>query len=672
MTLQYRLAGTLLTGRVQLISPDGQSGTEGLTTVAEQGELGVGGVRIEDPSGTLTFNGYATFTVDETDCDPTRIWTGYVLARAIKRDKTDANSAARIYDCDLIDQNALLHFRVLRSNAAKRPAETDVARVAWLLTSEALSGLVYDRGLVSTANAGSFLEADCRRTYADDVIRQLAPSSVKNFFTYYDTATGTPALWYGKMTSTAWASLLTIRNDGAHDNDSVFAPTVDATLNREPHDVYSGVSYGWRGDPIYVTSAATEAAFIRRDAVYDTDRIGRLATAQQASKDWLNVRSGESDRISVSIVVKSSRVNWVYAGQRIQVLFTHLPGFTTLTWTRVLRRTVKPLSPAGGGSPAHYEIQMELWVPPTPAADATVYVAECPEIVQSSIQPYSGAGFPTTTLPAAPVVGDILFAIVARRGPFVDATALTPSLPTGGTDKPFTAFGAQVNTPDSTISALVMGWRVADGTEQVLDWDQYSQQHVALYEIRGLASDPSILATVLRADEQGAATSYPLGSFGSTGSLDFLAYIWNQDFVDTDNFSLGAGWTTVYSDSSDSGRPYVEMGTASGALSATATGSVSVAWGGFAVALTSAGCGTNPLPLAGEAIDYETSPTTPDGTTTLYSTTYPYKDGTLNVYVDGIRLVDADVTETDPVAGTYTLAFAPESDEQVETSYEAR
>ena len=157
MTIQYRLGGTLLTGRVELISPDGRQGTDGLTTVAEQGELGIAGVRIEDPTGSLTFNGYATFTVDETECDPTRIWTGFVLERTVTRGDTDANSAARIYDCDLIDQNALLHFRVLRSNDAKRPAETDVARVQWLLTSEALANVVYDRGLVSTANPGSYL-----------------------------------------------------------------------------------------------------------------------------------------------------------------------------------------------------------------------------------------------------------------------------------------------------------------------------------------------------------------------------------------------------------------------------------------------------------------------------------------------------------------------------------
>ena len=53
MSVEYRLNGTLLTNRVELVTADGFS------TAAEQGVLGTGGVRIIDPAGSLTFKGFA-------------------------------------------------------------------------------------------------------------------------------------------------------------------------------------------------------------------------------------------------------------------------------------------------------------------------------------------------------------------------------------------------------------------------------------------------------------------------------------------------------------------------------------------------------------------------------------------------------------------------------------
>src|SRR4029079_8953763 len=47
-----------------------------------------------------------------------------------------------------------------------------------------------------------------------------------------------------------------------------------------------------------------------------------------------------------------------------------------------------------------------------------------------------------------------------------------------------------------------------------------------------------------------------------------------------------------------------------------------------------------------------------DGTTVLFTTRFPYTPGSLEVFVDGVQIT-AGLTETDPVAGTFTLDFAP-------------
>lgn len=66
-------------------------------------------------------------------------------------------------------------------------------------------------------------------------------------------------------------------------------------------------------------------------------------------------------------------------------------------------------------------------------------------------------------------------------------------------------------------------------------------------------------------------------------------------------------------------------------------------------------------PIQGEQV------ATGDGTTTTFTTDYPYTPLSLEVEVDGVR-VGAD--ETDPAAGSFTLSFAPEDGEQIVVTYQ--
>jgi len=641
VTITYKINGVTLTNRVRLMEEG-----EGFVTAAERGTVATGGVLIDDDDATLTINGWQSFTVDDDEAFPySRVFTGFIVERNIGRNARYRTSTARVHDCAILDVNSYLHLHVIRANAGKRAAETDVARVAWLLTSEALSSLVYDRGLVSTANAGTYLESDTRRRFADDVMGELAPSAVKNFFVYQDNATASPALFYGRDTLSAYASTLRISNVASDvDNVVTFAPSIDATMQRQPNDWYGGVSYGWRGDPIYVQSATTIAAMgILRDAVYDTDRVGLLATAQQTSKDWLNVRATEADFITVSLIVPSARINDIYAGQRIQVKFSHIPGYSSFTWTRVRRRAVKPVAPQ------FWEMRLELWVPAVPVSDAAI--TQTPTIVQSVSARNGDAGNLTLTLPSAVTAGSLLV-IVARKRNSNGSGGLPTYLTVntlGGRVVSFTVaatadiLAGDILGPDR----LNIMYVVAVGDEQTLVGGANKLQFT-YYEIAG-ASVTGLQTLAL--SSQTASTSKSLGSFASASNLQIGGYMWD-DPASLDQ-TVGSGWTQ------DNQTNDVTTGGHPGSLAMHATTKPTVAisggsyeWGGAAIAFAG-DLVAAPQPVTdwiSESLGYG------NGTKTAWTTTWPFDDGSLTVFVDRLDQTSA-ATITSAAAGTFTLAF---------------
>lgn len=121
------------------------------TTSALSGTISFSGVPMDDPSGDLTIQGLKGFIGEETACSLTRTFTGYVDTRTFNRGRPSHRLAAsRLQTVQLVDVNAVAGFRVLKGLEAKRPAETDVERVAWLLGTDEFGVYVQDLGFVST------------------------------------------------------------------------------------------------------------------------------------------------------------------------------------------------------------------------------------------------------------------------------------------------------------------------------------------------------------------------------------------------------------------------------------------------------------------------------------------------------------------------------------------
>lgn len=335
----YGSTGDLNTDRIRL----GQGFS--LTEAAENGVLAMSRVRVDDPAGNLTIVGHHSFRAIETACSEPSLFRGYFADRTVKRADSMLTGAARLWDCTVYDLNAALQFEVILGTTGQRPAETDTQRLAWLLASAFLGPISSDDSAVF--GAGDELDKqDYRGMTAADVLSDCAQASGCNYFIAWDETIGSPVLHYYLPTRAFNSSTLKISNVLTDvDMSTVFAPDLDADLTRDPSLVYSGVYYRY-GDrasaAVYETNATVLAAIgHKRETAEDDPSLSSAAKATRKANVWLSEAETETDVISCTLhKVSPAQVNLIRAGQRIQVKFTHLPGYSSYTWVRVQRRTV--------------------------------------------------------------------------------------------------------------------------------------------------------------------------------------------------------------------------------------------------------------------------------------------------------------------------------------------
>lgn len=351
------------------------------TEAAESGVLAMSQIRIDDPTSALTIVGHRAFRAIETACSFDSLFRGYFADRTYGRGDSLLTGAARIIDGTVYDLNGALQFEIIRGAGSKRPAETDTARLAWLLGTSFIGPLSSDSSNVFGAGV-DLDKADYRGQTAADVLNDCAQVSGYNYFVAWDDALNAPVLHYYVPTRNHFNSTIKISNLLADvDGSTVYAPDKDAKLSKDPSRVYSGVYYQY-GDrefaAEYVTSGTvlTNIGHKRETAVQDMS-VKTAAKATAKGNTYLSEAATELDVIQVVLhKVRPQDVNLIRAGHRIQVKFTHLPGYTSYTWMRVQRRTVQQ----DGDTALHYKLTLQLSDPkqggtknrhrPRPAEDA--------------------------------------------------------------------------------------------------------------------------------------------------------------------------------------------------------------------------------------------------------------------------------------------------------------
>jgi hypothetical protein len=650
-------------------------GIQSLPAVAHGGEVSFAGVTIEDPNGTLDFKAWQPVYFQETACTGrTRIWTGYVAARAISRGKY-RNGAGRIWDMTLVDQNAVFSLLAITGNDWNRPAETDIVRLAALTGSIYLpSSLIGENGKADFTNDPvGFGESDYRHQFPLDVFTSVAGTSGKDFYAYYDHTAGETSLFYDLNATTLGLSTLRISNVAAdYDGTTTFAPLKDAVLTRSGEDVYSNIDYQYRGGFVVDQDDQTITDFIKRSAVYSTDRVGRRETAVALAAAFLDAHDEETDEIAFSVRLPKAKVNLIEQGMGLEVKFSHLPGYSSgFTETKLISRNVRQYDDEW------YDLDLVGSLKPLisgPGGGGVVILPHrpCGATTGDYVQHVDGApgGVPASlTLPAAPTAGNtlIVFGQVRNAGQ-------SPNTPDG-----FTQIGSIV-TPHETDGGA---WyrHVQAGDSATITWPAGSggiQPPELAYVGEYLGQLEVESATLVSTDPYNTNSPFPGAAITPTSGVPgaILGY-W---FAKRDHGALAAdtGWTLRDAQTAGSVITHAviekDVSSTSGTYTPSFTGANPAAhdnhsYGAITVALLCAG--SDSPPLVGQWVYDETATPPTGGGNRIFFTANPYADGSLRVFVDDVDQT-LSATESDPATGEFTLAFDPTSTETVTTNYQGR
>ena len=351
-----------------------------LTQHAEEGSVAHSTLTVDDPSGTLTLLGHRRVYLVETAAPTGQqvIGNWWIDKKSISRGDWQVGPLARTYSVEMSDANVLLGRRIVVGSDGNRPAETDIARLTWLLATTEANQFNGPTTYINTAGPVAMDAVDYRGQNVIDILSDLSQASQKNWWVVYFEASGNYGLWYDFDYSTAYTSTLSLSNDEADvDDATTFAYFPTATLTQDATRVYSAAylpfdaadteAASW----VYEQDYTTGNAFTFRDAAYPSVNVKSVTKARLRAQRYLAATDSEEDVVSLSFVVPAASVNALMHGHRVSVKGTHWPTYSTATWMRALNRTVTQLSPA------HYRIDAELSpLPPTIEPFAVLYLPQ--------------------------------------------------------------------------------------------------------------------------------------------------------------------------------------------------------------------------------------------------------------------------------------------------------
>lgn len=319
---------------------------------AEGGSVGTSSLTIMDPDGAFYMRGHRMMWDVETaaagDDYAGVTWAGFGALREISRGEGMFVDSARTTVVTRHDVNTILDRRLNVGNDCDRPAETAGARVAWLLGTTEMALVSDDTTYVDTDDDTDMDAVDYTGQLVREVLDDCAQQSGRNFFLLW-LDSGDPDepvevfLWYRMSSSADYASSIKISNLASDvDSSTVFAPSQETVLRRDPSRVYSGVYQAYDGGAVYEQLPVTGQKFAKRDTVGIAENVKSATAARFRAQRYLADIATELDEISTAIVVPAASVNGVMHGHRIQVKFTHLPGYESdYQWMRVKSRTVR-------------------------------------------------------------------------------------------------------------------------------------------------------------------------------------------------------------------------------------------------------------------------------------------------------------------------------------------
>jgi hypothetical protein len=339
-----------MTLRIKVRGPEGEMveitdaldvTTLSVTENAEEGSVAISTITLDDPDMELEMLGHRSIEIfeDEIYGEENSIYRGYVADRTYARGR---HPLGRELVISASDPNTVWQRRVMVGADCKRPAETDVARMQWLITTSE-AGMIDDDTYLSTDDPVNMDACDYRGQMMGSVADDCAQASGKNWYVTHDWVNGEGfQIWYGHQSLEVYDSPLRLSNVESEIDDLVtFAISDDTTLNRDPSRVFSGVYVPYDPGAVYRSDADTVTAFARRDVVMPSLNVKSKTKAIARAVRYLADLDEETDRITTAVILPAAQVNDIRPGMRVLFRATHFPTYEAdYRWLRVLSRTV--------------------------------------------------------------------------------------------------------------------------------------------------------------------------------------------------------------------------------------------------------------------------------------------------------------------------------------------
>lgn len=634
-------------------------GNFSFSSAAHKGEVGDGGFDFDNPTSAANIVGLKSFTAEEDDSTPALFFSGFIADRGIGRGPFRVDSDSQ-WQTAVVDINSYLDDIVLRADDANRPAETDVARITWLLGSGALA--VADTYFI-TSSPVDMDPADYRGRHARDVLDECGEASGNNYF-LRDDGSGPFLSYYDSTGSTdpATGSISSVASEV--DNTTTFAPAWGdvPALQRDPSRVYSGVQVQFAdGQSAFVENATTLSTFRRRETSVFDSAATTIEGATTIANQFLEAAATEEDTIECPLILPSDKLGLYKQGQKVNTNFPHLGGSFSY---RISRKTV---APAGEDAPSHdhYLVTLILTVP-------------------VKITRFSGRGgtaggalassIPGPFLPRASCFYDYFDRTVADGWggdwgytlddppaciPQANGTAgifpFTPQLDPGPDYGPVTTCFRSI--PEQPGVTIKVGFH----------WDSLpvSVNGQLSIGVSAYKTSEGFFGASVGMDENGdgalTVTAEPL-TLGTSVSSTWGPgpYTLTVNYVPGVGATATCGAATVF-DPNPACAPNLNTLTVVGGIVESILETRTL----FVDYIEILGC----APVAGQPVPLATVAVA-DGSTTGFHTAFPYQPGSLRVLVDRIDWTN-EVTELDPAAGTFEFDTAPFDTDTIDAYYVA-
>jgi hypothetical protein len=328
---------------------------------ARNGEVATGGFDMDSEAASVDVNSHWSVVAQETAAPaPHHLFHGYVADKEIARGPF-AIASDRQFDVDTVDLNTLLIDDIITGASGKRPEESDITRVSWLVGTSFLSGM----GATIGASGSTTLEASDFRTQNPlSLLAQAAETAGKLFFVYWDFVTEAPKLFYDLATASNFitsSKISTVLSDSS--NALTHHPRKGSLIRRlSGGRIYSELLFKYDGGSVTVTNSATASNFRARKTVIYDNNVKSSAQATRKANQYLASVSTPEDVITLDVDLTAATINEFRAGQLMQIKAPHL-GLPSFVDRRIVRTSRRALGDGDNVDSQDYRVTMELSVP---------------------------------------------------------------------------------------------------------------------------------------------------------------------------------------------------------------------------------------------------------------------------------------------------------------------